>query len=52
MERAFNNLRYADDTTLLIKNIEDLKRFLLKVKSENAKAELQINIKKTKVMTY
>lgn len=49
--RNINNLRYADDTTLLAENSEDLKRLLMKVKGESTKAGLQLNVKKTKVMT-
>ena len=46
-----NNLRYADDTTLMAENEEDLKNLLLKVKKESAKAGLLLNIKKTKIMS-
>ena len=48
--RKINNLRYADDTTLMAENEEDLKNLLLKVKKESAKAGLLLNIKKTKIM--
>ena len=46
-----NNLRYADDTTLMAENQEELKSLLLKVKEENEKAGLKLNIQKTKIMT-
>ena len=45
-----NNLRYADDTTLMAESEEELKSFLLKVKEENEKSDLKLNIKKTKIM--
>ena len=46
-----NNLRYADDTTLMVESEEKLKRFLMKVKVESKKAGLKLNIKKTKIIT-
>ncbi|CAF4935561.1 unnamed protein product [Rotaria socialis] len=46
-----NNLRYADDTTLMAENEDDLKALLMKVKEESAKAGLLLNIKKTKIMS-
>ena len=48
--RNINNLRYADDTTLLAKREEELKSLLMKVKEENEKAGLKLNIQKTKIM--
>ena len=45
-----NNLRYADDTTLMAESKEELNSFLLKVKEENEKADLKSNIQKTKIM--
>ena len=49
-ERNINNLRYADDTTLMAESEEELKSFLMKVKEENEKAGLKLNIQKTKIM--
>ena len=48
--RNINNLRYADDTTLLAENEEELKRLLMKVKEESEKVGLKLNIQKTKIM--
>ena len=48
--RNINNLRYADDTTLMAENEEELKGLLMKVKEESEKACLKLNIQKTKVM--
>ena len=45
-----NNLRYADETTLMAKNEEELKSFLMKVKEESEKVGLKLNIQKTKIM--
>ena len=45
-----NNLRYADDTTLMAKSEEKLKSLLMKVKEESEKAGLKLNIQKTKIM--
>ena len=45
-----NNLRYADDNTLLAESEEELKRLLMKVKKESEKVGLQLNIQKTKIM--
>ena len=45
-----NNLRYADDTTLIAESEEELKSLLLKVKEESEKAGLKLNIQKTKTM--
>ena len=47
--RNINNLRYADDTTLMVESKEELKSFLMKVKEESAKAGLKLNIQKTKI---
>ena len=46
-----NNLRYADDTTLMAESKEELKSFLMKVKEESEKVGLKLNIQKTKIMT-
>ena len=48
--RNINNLRYADDTTLMAESQEELKSFLMKVKEENEKVGLKLNIQKTKIM--
>ena len=48
--RNLNNLRYADDTTLMAKGKEQLKSFLMKVKEESEKVGLKLNIQKTKIM--
>ena len=48
--RNINNLRYADDTTLLAESEEELKRLLMKVKEESEKVGLDLNIQKTKIM--
>ena len=45
-----NNLRYADDTTLMAESEEELKSLLMKVKGESEKAGLKFNIQKTKIM--
>ena len=45
-----NNLRYADDTTLMAESKEELKRLLIKVKEENEKVGLKLNIQETKIM--
>ena len=47
-----NNLRYADDTTLMAESKEELKSLLMKVKEESEKAGLKLNIQKTKIMTF
>ena len=44
------NLRYADDTTLMVESGEGLKRLLMKVKEESEKAGLKLNVQKTKIM--
>ena len=48
--RNNNNLRYADDTTLMAESEEELKSFLMKVKEESEKVGLKLNIQKTKIM--
>ena len=48
--RNINNLRYADDTTLMAENKEELKSILMKVKEESEKLGLKLNIQKTKIM--
>ena len=48
--RNINNLRYADDTTLMAESEEELKGFLMKVKEESEKVGLKLNIEKTKIM--
>ena len=47
---SINNLRYADDTTLMAESEEELKSLLMKVKEKNGKASLKLNIQKTKIM--
>ena len=49
-ERNINNLRYADDTTLMAESEEELKSILMKVKEESEKVSLKLNIQKTKIM--
>ena len=49
--RNSNNLRYADDTTLMAEREEELKSLLIKVKEESEKFGLKLNIQKTKIMT-
>ena len=46
----FNNLRYADDTTLMAESEEELRSFLMKVKEKSGKVGLKVNIQKTKIM--
>ena len=48
--RKINNLRYADDTTLMAESEEELKSLLLKVKVESKKVGLKLNVQKTKIM--
>ena len=48
--RNINNLRYADDTTLMAESEEQLKSLLMKVKEESEKIDLKLNIQKTKIM--
>ena len=50
--RNINNLRYADDTTLMAKSEEELKKLLMKVKEESEKVGLKLNIQKMKIMAY
>ena len=50
--RNINNLRYADDTTLMAESEEELKSLLMRVKEESQKVGLMLNIQKTKIMTY
>ena len=47
-----NNLRYADDATLMAESEEEQKSLLMKVKEESEKAGLKLNIQKTKIMTF
>ena len=49
-ERNINNLRYADDTTLMAESEEELKNLLMKLKEESEKVGLKLNIQKTKIM--
>ena len=49
-ERNINNLRYADDTTLMAESVEELKSLFMKVKDESEKVGLKLNIKKTKII--
>ena len=48
--RNINNLRYADDTTLMAESEEELKSFLMRVKEDSEKVALKLNIQKTKIM--
>ena len=48
--RSINNLRYADDTTLMAESEEEIKSLLMKVKEESEKVGLKLNIQKTKIM--
>ena len=48
--RNINNLRYADDTTLIAESKEELKSLLMKVKEKSKKADLKLNIQKTKIV--
>ena len=48
--RNINNLRYADDTTLMAESEEELKSLLMKVKEESEKVALRLNVQKTKIM--
>ena len=50
--RHINNLRYADDTTLMAESKEELKSLLMKVKEESEKVGLKFNIQKTKIMAF
>ena len=49
--KIINNLRYADDSTLMAESEEELKSLLMKVKKESEKAGLKLSIQKTKIMT-
>ena len=51
-ERSINNLRYADDTTLMAESEEELKSLLMKVKEESEKAGLKLNIQTTKKVIW
>ena len=51
-QAAINNLRYADDTTLMAESEEELKSLLMKVKEESEKARLKLDIQKTKIMAF
>ena len=48
--RNINNLRYADETTLMVESEQEPKNLLMKLKEENEKAGLKLNIQKTKIM--
>jgi len=48
--KSINNLRYADDATIMASSEEELKSFLMRVKEENEKAGLKLNIQTTKIM--
>ena len=48
--RNINNLRYADDTTIMVESKEELKNLSMKVKEESEKVDLKLNIQKTKIM--
>ena len=50
--RNINNLRYADDTTLMAESEEELKNLLMKMKEESEKVGLKLNIQKTKIMAF
>ena len=50
--RNVNNLRYADDTTLMAESEEELKSLMMKVEEESEKVGLKLNIQKTKIMVY
>ena len=50
--RNINNLRYADDTTLMAESKEELKSLLMNVKEESEKAGVKLNIQKTKIMVF
>ena len=52
IRRNINNLRYADDTTLIVKSEEELKSLLMKVKEESEKVALKLNVQKMKIMAY
>ena len=50
--RNINNIRYADDTTLMAESEEELKSLMMKVEEESEKVGLKLNIQKTKIMVY
>ena len=50
--RNINNLRYADDTTLMAESEEELKSLLMRMKEESEKASLKLSIQKTKIMAF
>ena len=50
--RNSNNLRYADDTTLMAESEDELKSFLMKVKEESENADLKLSLQKMKIMAY
>ena len=50
--RNINNLRYADDTTLMTESEEELKKFFMRVKEKSEKASLKLNVKKTKTIAF
>ena len=50
--RNINNLKYADDTTLMAESEEELRSLLMKVKEESGKVALKLNIQKTKIMAF
>ena len=50
--RNINNLRYADDTTIMAESEEELKSLLMKIKQENEKVGLKLNIQKIKIMAF
>ena len=52
VRRNINNLRYADDTTLMAENEEELESLLMKVKEKSEKAGLKLNIQKTNIMAF
>ena len=52
VRRNINNLRYADDTTLMAESEEELKSLLTKVKEKSEKAGLKLNIQKSKIMAF
>ena len=49
-ERKINNLKYADDTTLMAESRKDVKSLLMRIKKESEKAGMKLNIQKTKIM--
>ena len=51
-EKIINNLRYADDTTVMAESEEEQKSLLMKVKEESEKVRLKLNIQKTKIMAF